>query len=93
MIYTVTVNPALDYVMILKKMDIGQLNRSSRELHYYGGKGINISVVLNNLKISSVCLGFVAGYVGEEIERGLNSGDAGQILSILSRAVPESMSN
>ena len=73
MIYTVTVNPALDYVMILKKMDIGQLNRSSRELHYYGGKGINISVVLNNLKISSVCLGFVAGYVGEEIERGLSS--------------------
>ena len=73
MIYTVTVNPALDYVMILKKMEIGQLNRSSRELHYYGGKGINISVVLNNLKISSVCLGFVAGYVGEEIERGLNS--------------------
>lgn len=73
MIYTVTVNPALDYVMILKEMEIGQLNRSSRELHYYGGKGINISVVLNNLKIPSVCLGFVSGYVGEEIERGLNS--------------------
>ena len=73
MIYTVTVNPALDYVMILKKMEIGQLNRSFRELHYYGGKGINISVVLNNLKIPSVCLGFVAGYVGKEIERGLNS--------------------
>lgn len=73
MIYTVTVNPALDYVMILKEMEIGQLNRSFRELHYYGGKGINISVVLNNLKIPSVCLGFVAGYVGKEIERGLNS--------------------
>ena len=73
MIYTVTVNPALDYVMILKEMETGQLNRSSRELHYYGGKGINISVVLNNLGIPSVCLGFVAGYVGEEIERGLNS--------------------
>ena len=59
--------------MILKEMETGQLNRSSRELHYYGGKGINISVVLNNLGIPSVCLGFVAGYVGEEIERGLNS--------------------
>lgn len=73
MIYTVTVNPALDYVMILREMETGRLNRSSRELHHYGGKGINISIVLNNLGISSVCMGFVAGYVGKEIERGLNS--------------------
>ncbi|MCD8097649.1 MAG: 1-phosphofructokinase [Lachnospiraceae bacterium] len=71
MIYTVTTNPALDYVMITKKAALGQLNRASRELHFCGGKGINISVVLNHMGVPSICLGFVSGYVGDEIEREL----------------------
>lgn len=71
MIYTVTMNPSLDNVMICKAVNVGQLNRSSRELHLYGGKGINISIVLKNLGISSTCLGFVAGYIGDNLEMSL----------------------
>lgn len=71
MIYTVTMNPSLDYVMVLKEARLGELNRSSREMHLSGGKGINVSIVLNNLGIRSTCLGFLAGYVGREIEREL----------------------
>lgn len=73
MIYTVTLNPSIDYVMVFKEAKLGELNRSSRELHHYGGKGINISVVLNNLDTQSICLGLVAGYIGDEIERGIKN--------------------
>ena len=69
MIYTVTMNPSLDYMMVFKEARLGELNRSSREWHIPGGKGINVSVVLGNLGVENTCLGFVAGYVGEEIER------------------------
>lgn len=69
MIYTVTMNPSLDYMMVFKEARLGELNRSSREWHIPGGKGINVSVVLENLGVENTCLGFIAGYVGEEIER------------------------
>ena len=68
MIYTVTFNPAIDYVVHLeKKLDAGMTNRSAAEQIYYGGKGINVSTVLNNLGVDSVALGFIAGFTGEEI--------------------------
>lgn len=72
MIYTVTMNPSLDYVMMFKEISLGELNRSSREMHLLGGKGINVSIVLNNLGVESTCLGFVAGYVGAQLEEGLS---------------------
>jgi len=61
-------NPSLDYIMMFKCVKSGKLNRSSRELNAAGGKGINVSLVLNNLGKKSTCLGFVAGFVGKEIE-------------------------
>lgn len=69
MIYTVTMNPSMDYVMLFKKVYVGELNRSSREIHLPGGKGINVSIVLKNLGSQNTCLGFLAGYVGREIRR------------------------
>lgn len=71
MIYTVTFNPAIDYVVHTDTMQIGAVNRSEREEMYFGGKGINVSVVLNELGVKSRALGFVAGFTGEAIEKGL----------------------
>lgn len=68
MIYTVTLNPSLDYVMHLDQMCIGSVNRSNREEVYPGGKGLNVSIVLNNLRIPNKALGFIAGFTGKEIE-------------------------
>ncbi len=75
MIYTVTFNPALDYYMDINSLNIGETNRSLRENIRFGGKGINVSYVLNQLGIKSVALGFVAGFTGEALEKELlNSG-------------------
>jgi len=71
MIYTVTFNPALDYVMFLKDFKEGETNRSAGEEILYGGKGINVSVVLNELGIKSTALGFIAGFTGDELEKKL----------------------
>jgi 1-phosphofructokinase len=71
MIYTVTISPAIDYVMHLNKMTAGATNRSASEEYYFGGKGINVSVMLRNLGIESVALGFVAGFTGKALEEGL----------------------
>lgn len=71
MIYTVTFNPALDYVVHMDGFELGETNRSSNEELYYGGKGINVSTVLTNLGIPNVALGFVAGFTGAEIENGI----------------------
>lgn len=71
MIYTVTFNPAIDYVIHMETMKIGATNRSRREELYFGGKGINVSIVLKELGIASVALGFIAGFTGEAIEQGL----------------------
>ncbi len=71
MIYTVTFNPAVDYVVHTDEMKIGETNRSSKEEIYFGGKGINVSLVLKELGIKSKALGFTAGFTGEAIERGI----------------------
>lgn len=71
MVYTVTFNPAIDYVVHTKEVTLGATNRSEREEMYFGGKGINVSIVLKELGIPSKALGFVAGFTGEAIEKGL----------------------
>lgn len=73
MIYTVTFNPALDYVVHMDEVLLGAVNRSHSEEIYYGGKGINVSMVLKNLGVDSIALGFVAGFTGEVIEKGVKS--------------------
>ena len=69
MIYTITFNPALDYIVKMDKFNLGHVNRSNNEFIYAGGKGINVSIVLNNLGVKSKALGFIAGFTGDEIER------------------------
>lgn len=69
MIYTVTLNPSLDYIMHLNEFNIGGINRSQKEEVYPGGKGINVSIVLNNLNVPNKALGFIAGFTGTEIDR------------------------
>ena len=71
MIYTLTLNPAVDYVMHLDRLCDGEINRSGGEEIYFGGKGINVSIILKELGISSTALGFVAGFTGEAIARGV----------------------
>lgn len=71
MIYTVTFNPAVDYVVHTGAMQLGLVNRSSAEEIYFGGKGINVSFVLQELGIPSVALGFIAGFTGDAIEQGV----------------------
>lgn len=71
MIYTVTFNPALDYVVTVDHFTLGSVNRTVKENIFYGGKGINVSALLANLGYESTALGFVAGFTGEEIERGV----------------------
>lgn len=69
MIYTVTFNPSLDYIVSVDDFQLGLTNRTSSELMLPGGKGINVSMVLGNLGIESTALGFVAGFTGDEIVR------------------------
>lgn len=71
MVYTVTFNPAIDYVVHTGEMKLGETNRSEHEEMYFGGKGINVSIVLRELGIASKALGFTAGFTGEAIEKGL----------------------
>lgn len=75
MIYTVTFNPSLDYIVSVKDFDLGKTNRTVAEQMLAGGKGINVSTVLKNLGISNVALGFVAGFTGKEIERMAKDSD------------------
>lgn len=67
MIYTVTFNPSLDYVVAVDVLGIGKTNRTSYEKRLPGGKGINVSTVLKNLGVDNVALGFIAGFTGAEI--------------------------
>lgn len=71
MIYTVTFNPALDYVVRMGDFCAGAVNRTDSEEVQFGGKGINVSTVLQNLGMESIALGFVAGFTGQALERGL----------------------
>ena len=71
MIYTITFNPALDYIVSVKDYAMGKTNRTDEEEIMAGGKGVNVSIVLHNLGIENTALGFVAGFTGEEISRRL----------------------
>lgn len=71
MIYTVTFNPSLDYIVAVDDFQLGLTNRTSSELILPGGKGINVSTLLMNLGIESTALGFMAGFTGDEIVREL----------------------
>ncbi len=68
MIYTVTFNPSLDYIVDVEHFTCGQTNRTNKEIIFPGGKGINVSIVLKNLGLDSVALGFMAGFTGQEIK-------------------------
>lgn len=69
MIYTVTFNPSLDYIVSVDSFQLGMTNRTTFEQILPGGKGINVSIVLRNLGLETTALGFVAGFTGEEIRR------------------------
>lgn len=71
MIYTVTLNPAVDYVIHADKIAAGEVNRLRSEEIFFGGKGINVSLVLRELSVKSQALGFVAGFTGDAIEKGV----------------------
>ena len=71
MIYTMTLSPALDYIITIENFSKDAVNRNEKEEVFAGGKGINVSQVLKNLDIENVALGFVAGFTGEKIERDL----------------------
>lgn len=71
MIYTITFNPALDYIVSVEDFQMGMTNRTTEETMLPGGKGINVSIVLKNLGFDSTALGFTAGFTGEEIKRRL----------------------
>lgn len=69
MIYTITFNPSLDYIVNCDDFKLGETNRTNKELIYPGGKGINVSIVLSNLGMDTTALGFLAGFTGKEIQR------------------------
>ena len=69
MIYTVTFNPAIDYIAEVNNLKMDEINRATSEKILAGGKGINVSVVLKNLGVESIALGFIAGFTGQEIKR------------------------
>ena len=73
MIYTITFNPALDYIVSVRDFKMGMTNRTDKEMLLPGGKGINVSIVLENLGFKSTALGFTAGFTGDEITRRLEA--------------------
>lgn len=73
MIYTVTFNPALDYLMYVDNLQSNDINRTQSEQLFYGGKGINVSVILSRLNVQNKALGFLAGFSGHQLEDMLNA--------------------
>lgn len=73
MIYTVTFNPSLDYIVGVDDFELGKTNRTKEEQILAGGKGINVSYVLKNLGVDNTAIGFLAGFVGDEIKRKITS--------------------
>ncbi len=71
MIYTITFNPSLDYIMHVDCFEEGETNRSKQEEMYPGGKGFNVSTILSRLNLKTTALGFIAGFTGDEIEKCL----------------------
>lgn len=72
MTYTVTLNPALDYAVYLDQLETGKANRIAREELRCGGKGVNVSIMLHNLGVDTVALGFLAGFTGQAIREELS---------------------
>ncbi len=73
MIYTVTLNPAVDYNITLPSLIIGEINRATSENFHFGGKGVNVSLMLTRLGVENVAAGFIAGFSGKAIEEDLKS--------------------
>ena len=73
MVYTITLNPCIDYAVYANSWEVGKVNRTGKGRSFAGGKGINVSIVLTNLKCPNVAFGFVGGYTGKEIERLVKS--------------------
>ena len=73
MIYTVTLNPSLDYTAAADSFEIGKTNRVKNEYFVVGGKGLNVSILLSRLGVSSTALGFVAGFTGDELKKHLDT--------------------
>ncbi len=71
MIYTLTFNPAIDYYVTVDDFKPGEINRTANESMRFGGKGINVSFVLKEFGVKSVCLGFVGGFTGDALENYL----------------------
>ena len=69
MIYTLTFNPSLDYIVSVKDFALGKTNRTTQEQMLCGGKGLNVSMVLKNLGIENTAFGFIAGFIGAELKR------------------------
>lgn len=73
MIYTITFNPSIDYMVNVEHFQLGKVNRTTHEYMLPGGKGINVSIVLNNLGMKSKALGFIAGFTGQEIKNRIET--------------------
>lgn len=73
MIYTLTFNPAIDYYITVDNLSVGAVNRTTAEQIHFGGKGINVSLVLQELGVASTALGFVGGFTGDALENYLVS--------------------
>ena len=71
MIYTLTLNPSIDYVIDVENLELGKVNRTSKDFKFPGGKGINVSRILGNQKIDNIALGFLGGFTGKFIEDNL----------------------
>lgn len=73
MIYTITFNPAIDYISQVENFELGKINRTKTEKILPGGKGLNVSTVLKNLGVENTALGFIAGFTGEELKREIEN--------------------
>lgn len=87
MIYTVTLNTSLDYIVSVDDFRIGYTNRTVSEMMLPGGKGINVSIILQSLGIENKALGFIAGFIGEEIKREVESKGCKQDFIFVTRGV------
>ena len=73
MIYTVTLNPSIDYVVQVSSFDLGTINRAEKDMKFPGGKGINVSRVLQRLGVKNIALGFTGGFTGQFIKEVLQT--------------------
>ncbi len=71
MIYTLTLNPAIDYILFVDQVKTGTISKAYKDVACFGGKGINVSLVLKELGVSSVAMGFIAGFTGKAIAEGI----------------------